>query len=900
MAFLGLLKGAGARGGEGPLASFGAARLAARAYGRLLDDLPAPEPWVRAVREAEARGPVVYVVRNASLLDLVALDHLIRRLGLARLGFASEVHGPRGGLSRGASGSAEARLARALAAGASALVFLKRAPTVLDRAAAKVARGLRDGEALLEAVVAAQRTLARPVQVIPQLFVWTHRPERLGFSLVDAALGPAEFPGELRSAGQLLFNRKNCAVRAGEVVDVRELALQQTAEDDATIARRLGYSVLRKLERERRAVVGPAEKPPDRVREEVLRGPKLQAVIKDLAGPGQARRVAMQEKARGMLVELQATPDATALMGLERAAETLFDRVYQGVDVDEEGLERVRDAARRGSVVYLPSHKSHIDYMLLSFVLRRGGLQVPVVAAGDNLMFFPVGPLFRAAGAFFIRRSFKGDRLYTAVVDAYVRRLIKDGHAIEFFLEGGRSRQGKLLAPQLGLLNMVVDAALSVDERPVSFVPVSIGYERTVEGKSYARELAGGSKQKEDASQLLRVGEVLRDKYGRASVQFGEVLDLDDALAELGAARRVREGAPPPKVAMTPGKRRTVVTRLAHRAMSEINRVTSVTPGSLVATALLGHRSGTPHAALVERCRRLTALVIGLGARTSPSLTRGGEGRELREASIREAALLYVRGGLVRQHVPGETLTGTAKRRARIYTGTDVIYTVPDEQRILLDIPKNTIIHLFVDRALVAVAMLASPGPPTTTAPPTRAVLAHAELETRVQSLSRLFKFEFMFRADAPFEEIFADTLEAMRAAGEVAIDDAGVTFGAGHDGLGGRGWIAFYASVVQNFIESYRAAARAVRLLGNGALAEKELSARALQVAERMFLGGEIERAEAVSRPVLENAFAAFVEQGYLKRAAGKLSLAASFEGDEAGAIEEKIASYLRPRESV
>ena len=741
------------------------------------------------------------------------------------------------------------------------------------------------------------------MQVIPQLFyVWTHRPERLGFSLVDAALGPAEFPGELRSAGQLLFNRKNCAVRAGEVVDVRELLAQQ-ANEDATRRSRVGSTptpVLRKLERERRAVVGPAEKPPDRVREEVLRGPKLQAVIKDLAGPGQAQRVAMQEKARGMLVELQATPDATALMGLERAAETLFDRVYQGVDVDEEGLERVRDAARRGSVVYLPSHKSHVDYMLLSFVLRRAGLQVPVVAAGDNLMFFPVGPLFRAAGAFFIRRSFKGDRLYTAVVDAYVRRLIKDGHAIEFFLEGGCSRQGKLLAPQLGLLNMVVDAALSVDERPVSFVPVSIGYERTVEGKSYARELAGGSKQKEDASQLLRIGEVLRDKYGRASVQFGLVLDLDAALAELGAGRTPRDGAPPPKVAMTPGKRRTVVTRIAHRG-HERDQPRDERDARLARRdgAPLRHRRGTPHAALVERCRRLTALVVQLGARTSPSLTRGGEGRELREASIREAALLYVRGGLVRQHVPGEALTGPAKRRARIYTGTDVIYTVPDEQRILLDIPKNTIIHLFVDRALVAVAMLAAPGTPIATAPPTRAVIARAELEARVQSLSRLFKFEFMFRADAPFEEIFADTLEAMVAAGEVVIGDAGVTVGAGHDGLDGRGWLTFYASVVQNFIESYRAAARAVRLLGKGALGEKELSVRALGVAERMFLGGEIERAEAVSRPVLENAFAAFVEQGYLKRTAGKLSLTPSFEGDEGAAIEAKIVSYLRPRES-
>src|SRR5439155_12951099 len=134
--------------------------------------------------------------------------------------------------------------------------------------------------------------------------------------------------------------------------------------------------------------------------------------------------------------------DPGMLRGLEALAEALARHVYAGIDVDREGLERVREAARCGSIVFLPSHKSHVDYLLLSLVLRKNGLMVPVIAAGDNLSFFPVGPIFRRAGAFFIRRSFRGDRLYAAVVDAYIRRLMRDGYAIEFFLEGGRSRTG--------------------------------------------------------------------------------------------------------------------------------------------------------------------------------------------------------------------------------------------------------------------------------------------------------------------------------------------------------------------------------------------------------------------------------------------------------------------------
>jgi glycerol-3-phosphate O-acyltransferase len=257
----------------------------------------------------------------------------------------------------------------------------------------------------------------------------------------------------------------------------------------------------------------------------------------------------------------------------------------------------------------------------------------------------------------------------------------------------------------------------------------------------------------------------------------------------------------------------------------------------------------------------------------------------MREHSIREAALLYVRGGLVRQHVPGDTLTGSARKRARIYTGDDVIYTVPADQRLSLDLAKNIIVHLFVDRALVSVALLAPPGPPAQA----------SSLRERVQSLSRLFKNEFMFRADASFDEIFDETIASMIEMGELARSGDLVTFGEGHDGLDGRGWTGFYARVVRNFLEGYRIAARAVRMLVRGPTGQRELVARALRIGEQMYLGGEIECSEAVSQPVMENAFLAFIDQGYLVRASGKLSLAESFASDDtAPAIEEKIAAYL------
>ena len=141
-----------------------------------------------------------------------------------------------------------------------------------------------------------------------------------------------------------------------------------------------------------------------------------------------------------LLEGLDGAVDRETILALTTAFEGVLNHIYAGIDVDMAGLDRVRAAARNGTLVLLPSRKSHMDYLILSYVLHRNSLQLPLIAAGDNLSFFPAGYLLGRAGGFFIRRSFKGDRLYVAVVDAYLRRLLRDGWPIEFFLEGARSR----------------------------------------------------------------------------------------------------------------------------------------------------------------------------------------------------------------------------------------------------------------------------------------------------------------------------------------------------------------------------------------------------------------------------------------------------------------------------
>lgn len=788
-----------------------------------------------------------------------------------------------------------ARLRRAIDEGSSAALFLKRPPNLLEPApvvrkrggAARAipSRGKTEGDAYLRGVLEAQRGRSAPILLVPQVFVWTRSPDEQKQNVVDALFGPREWPGKIRTVVQFLMNYRHVTLRAGEPVDVKQFLEQEgkTAPSDEVLVRRLTYTLLRRLERERHAVTGPAKKPTDRLRDQVLRSPRLQKVIRDMAGEGETERRVLSWRALSMLRELEAQVDPNAIRALDAAFDQSVARMYSGFEIDEEGLARLREAAKDGTLILLPSHKSHVDYLVITRIFFHANLPVPLVAAGDNLSFFPLGPILRRGGAFFIRRSFKGDRLYAAVVDAYMRRLLKDGWPLEFFLEGGRSRTGKLLPPKLGLLSIIVDAVLGASEgengqagRKVYFCPISIGYERLVEERSYVRELTGGEKKKEDAFGLLRAAESALGRYGRLNVQFGELLTIDGVLGELGTNAH----------SLTPARRRALVSRLAYRAMNEINRVTAVTPSALVAAALLTHgQRGIAHADLVARCERIAKFLEGEGARFTPSVLLGGDQFALRHGSITEAVELLYRAGSVHTHLPGVPLGDDEKR---VRPGPEAVYIVPDAQRLTLDLAKNLVVHFFVSRAMIASPLVAA-------AARGEAFLDPALLAERVQALSRLFKYEFQFRADATFETIFAETLWAMERDGEVIKDDAG-DVGVAPDGEG-RERAILHARMVSSFVEGYRVAARALGALLKGPLSPKDLAKRAINAGDRMFLAGELSNREAISRPVIDNAFLAFVDQGYLGRTDGKLVLPDSYAtADAVRTIEARIASYLSP----
>lgn len=830
-------------------------------YAHFFDRIQVDPDWATSVRQWAAEGTVVYILRSLNFIDFLALDHLTKRYHLPQIHFVNDVglwvlHPLGRGFLRGVlrNGVTPAdELKDALnRPGGSAALFLKRPPNVLDLASRSVSggRGLKMGEDLMAALIQLQREREQPIFLVPQVFVWTKRPDTRGTGSLDWVLGPREWPSPARVVAQLLSNYGKVTLRSGEPLNLKPFLNESGALRDAQVLNRAVYTMLRRIERERRAILGPAGKPPDRVRQEILKSQRFRTQLKKLAPTPDAEKEALHN-ADQMLREMQALPDGATHGALDVVLGKIFERIYAGIDVDEEGIQRLRALIKEGSLILLPSHKSHIDYLVVSYVFYKWGLPLPLIVAGDNLSFFPMGPIFRHAGAFFIRRSFRGDKLYPAVVDAYVRRLIRDGYSIEVFLEGGRSRTGKLLQPKLGILSMLVHSALSLENRKLHFVPISIGYERIIETESYHHEISGGEKTKEDATGLLSATEILRHRYGRLNLQFGKTFTLDDISRELGFAS---------PSGLSPKQSRTLTTRLAQRVMDEINGVTAVTPGPLVAMALLNHhRRGLSHDKLLRHCDRLHGALSEMGARVGPALANST--RVLRPDAVREAAQMFADAGMIEVHSANELLTGKGRRRAR--AGSGMVYTLVEDRRVELDTSKNMILHFFAERAMLASAMR----------PAHDAPMSEAELRERSTYLANLLKHEFLSQDPA---QRFDQVLAVMVNRQELVVTDTGdVVAGPGRDGWSGQKWLLVYASMLKNFIESYFIVLRSLVVLVGGPMTEKELLKVALATGQRMYLAGEVERREAVSKFVMENAILSYLEQGILRPRGGEVQLA-------------------------
>ena len=525
---------------------------------------------------------------------------------------------------------------------------------------------------LVQMVRALRLDPALDIDLVPVAVYWGRAPqkEKSFFRLLlveDWAL-----TSRIRKFFQVLFNGRNTLIELSEPVSLRSLLGEDAAVEMQ--GRRAARALRLQYARQRTARIGPDLSHHRTIVTRVLRTHAVRtAVAQEMKEKKITRRQAMllaQKNAK----EIAANYSHAFVRFLEFALTRLWNRLYDGVAVEH--IETLEKLAKDHEIIYVPCHRSHMDYLLLSYAIFRQGYAIPHIAAGVNLNLPFVGRFLRKGGAFFIRRSFKGSALYTVVFTNYLAAIMGRGHSIEYFIEGGRSRTGRLLQPKTGMLSMTVRSFLRHPQRPVAFLPVYFGYERVVEGATYVGELSGKPKEKESVFGLLGTAAKLREKFGHVFVNIGEPILLTEVLEQFDPQWRKRTQEDDARLPWL----NPAVDVLAGRIMRNINSAAAVSPINLLAVVLLATpRQALPEQDLIRQIDLYLSLLKAFPYSDRVTVT------ELSAAAI----LDY-----------GESMKVVTREKHALGN----VVRMQDESAVLATYFRNNVLHLFAMPSLVACA----------------------------------------------------------------------------------------------------------------------------------------------------------------------------------------------------
>ena len=826
------------------------------------------------INDAAERGKLVYVMQSRSLLDYLYFNDAFLEHDLPLADFANGIktgwlRGPIGWLKslfQGVPGDRPEKAMQALVAD-DRPVFL-----FLEQPRKGEEENLAFSQKYLTRLIHAQKQSDEPVYVMPLLLIWEKRPDPKRAGFLEDIFGTAQSPGFFRKVigffqtfWQSFLKVGQPMVQVSSGINLEEFIGEYPNAGTSDASELLRERLIDDFERERHAILGPTGESLDQFYRELIQRPEMREQMSKVADQEELDEEEVRQRVREQVEEIATDQSLLVMKFFSSVLSLIWYRIYDGFEIDREGLEQVREAARDHSVVLVPSHKSHIDYLVISYLFYQYGLTVPLVAAGANLNFWPMGPLFRRAGGFFIRRTFRGEDLYPTVFREYLIRQMSQGHPIEFFIEGTRSRTGKLVKPKYGMLDMIVQAFASGRLESVKIVPISVGYEKVIEERSFRDELLGAEKEKESLGQLLQTPKFLTSEYGRLYVQFSDPIDLADYLERYDVETMSPEN----------DQVRDLTVRLAHRINYDINTVTVVTASGLVAAVLLNNAvRGTDR----RRFLRSVGFLLNVlkhadrPARLSNPLEDALERAEVEQVdeaaaehsetteeaattpSVLEANTPEATMGAAVAEVLEEAL-GLFEENEQVEvveTGDGLFYSVPDEARLELSYYRNNIVHHFVPEALLATAIHRFRAP----------VIELDELREETHFLSRLFKYEWIYEESAEFENVFGRTLTFFERCGWVTRRNETVQITGPFPVE-----LRLFRRMTVSFLESYAIVAEELARLEEATFDRSKVIERALDRGKNDYLRGRIIYHESISKPTFKNALRLLEDWGMLER---------------------------------
>ena len=807
---------------------------------RLISKTSVPEDQQRLLEDLATRGSIVYAIKYRSQLDYVSLCLRLHQLGLPSPTFIFDLHPylwqPRWYalkllayhlyhfIRRGAPPNAydggyyEEKINRKECG----LFFMLGEKGYYRRT-------VFVGNDPLEHLLKIQEKREEPIFVVPLVLLYSRHPVRERRGLMEIFLGQKEQPGLIRKVLTFFRGYSDAVLEVGE-----PLALQGVIPELSTIfvQRRQQIFELRRglidsVDNIRKAIVGPTLKSKLELKEIILHHPRLENFMQRRSRSSSQEIWKVRMEADKYLEEIAANYNFTLIQLTAKVLEWIWNNIFDGIEVDNTSLQTVKQAARHNTLVYVPCHKSHTDYMIIASILFQNKLSLPCVAAGKNLAFWPLGPLFRRGGAFFIRRSFKGMKFYAEVFSLYVKTLVQLGHNVEFYIEGGRSRTGKMVLPKLGLLAILIQAVEEGFCEDLTFVPISICYDRIPEEESYLTELSGGTKAQESIGQLVNARRFLKKRYGRVYVQFAEPLSLQHYLQRFGGDFSK----------LCAKDRHKLYRDFAYRIINSINQASLVTPHALAASALLASsRRGVSVGEFQDIGRVFYDYLVQAGVRMSKTLRSFNT---LVDETLRD----FERSKLI------------GKLKAEDDDLEEEVFTVEDNKRLALEYYKNNLIHFLIPAAFVSSSIL---GQETFR-------FSRAQLLEDVAFMKDFFKFEFVYDNEIDNEVLVDGVIECFeRLEWLHRVNGHDQPYILAHKGL--RAAYAFHG-LLQNYFEGYWLVLRAVRYLQKKPYTEKDFLKKVANLGQKGLKLELIERPEAISNIMFANAVKYYLEKGVLEK---------------------------------
>ena len=679
----------------------------------------------------------------------------------------------------------------------------------------------------IQYLIELQKTTERPVYIIPQLLFFSKNPHRSIPTLIDILFGPEDNPSRIRRLFGLFKNPGKVFFEVSEPVNLKtylqnESVRNQPVEYQSLVLRR---NLLVQMNRHRQTITGPILKTRQELKESILTGRRFQEFMEKYS---QTRGIPIHEvrkKADGYIEEIAAGYNPAYIKIFSALVGWIIRTIFDGVTINNNALNKVKRLALKGPLVLIPCHKSHIDYLILSYLLYHNNMPVPLVAAGKNLAFLPIGTIFRSGGAFFIRRSFRGAVLYSKVFAEYIHKLLEEGYNIEQFIEGGRSRTGKLLMPKLGMLSILLNAYKNGACEDMIIVPIYIGYDRVLEEKSYLQELEGGKKEPETLKGVLKARKFLKRRYGKIYIQFDDAISMNELITKFGT----------PLTEMTPKEQNVLCRNLGYRIINAINRSAVVTAYGLLSSAILNcardRISYDQIMSIVEIYRNYLATQ---GAKLADTLVLD------HVRAIDHALDAFVQSKII-ESVSKEKEVPVSKRN----------YLINASRRPFLEYYKNSSIAFFIPAAFTALAILEKDA----------FQFSASDLHASYKFLQNFFKYEFAYDIDISPEFYVRKSLKAF-------IDDAILmphqtipdTYNVTSAGLRK---LRLYSIFLKTYFESYWIVLNFFLNNSQDSMIAKDRLKKIENYGKQMYKRREIERQEALSKVSYQNAIDFFTSKG-------------------------------------